>query len=272
MPPTLHFAHANGYPPGAYEPLLACLRPHYPVTAPPARPLWPNSDPAAAPDWFTLTQDLIAQVTALNPPVLGVGHSLGAVTTLWAGLERPELFRALVLLDPVLFVRPFLWLWAGVKALGLGYRLHPLIPGALRRRRVFPSTQEMFTRYRKAPVFQRLDDAALQAYVQALAAPTPDGQVQLTYSPEWEAHIYHSGPPNLWARLPQLRLPTLVIYGAHSDTFSPRALAALRRAAPHVQAARIEAAGHLVPLEKPAEVAEHMLAFLQAVTGHNSTK
>lgn len=265
MSTLLYFTHANGYPPGAYTPLLDHLRQHYPVHAPPARPLWPNSTPAEAPDWSTLTQDIITQVEALNPPVFGVGHSLGAVNTLSAALHRPELFRALVLLDPVIFVRPFLWLWAGIKAVGLGHRLHPLIPGALRRRRVFPSTQEMFTRYRKAPVFQRLDDTALRAYVQALAAPTPDGQVHLTYSPEWEAHIYHSGPPNLWARLPQLRLPLLVIYGAHSDTFSTRALAGLRRAVPQVQAVRIAEAGHLVPLEKPAEVAAHILAFLQTV-------
>lgn len=267
MSTLLYFTHANGYPPAAYEPLLAHLRAHHPVTAPPARPLWPNSAPAEAPDWSTLTQDLLDHVATLNPPVWGVGHSLGAVTTLSAALHRPELFRALVLLDPVIFVRPFLWLWAGIKAVGLGHRLHPLIPGALRRRRVFPSTQEMFARYRKAPVFQRLDDVALRAYVEALAAPTPDGQVRLAYSPEWEAHIYHSGPPNLWARLPQLQLPVLVIYGAHSDTFSARALAGLRRAIPHVQAVCIKDAGHLVPLEKPTEVAEHVVRFLRAVSG-----
>ena len=39
------------------------------------------------------------------------------------------------------------------------------------------------TRYRRAPVFERLSEAGLRAYVNALARPRPDGQVELTYSP-----------------------------------------------------------------------------------------
>ena len=288
--PLLHFAHANGYPPRAYTPLLEALAAHFHVIAQPARPLWPNSDPNGLRDWSPFVDDLIAELSQRpEMPVVGAGHSLGAVTTLMAALRRPELFRALVLIDPVIFVRPFLWLWKVIRACGLGWRLHPLIPGALKRRRVFASTEEMFARYRRAPVFSRMDDAALRAYVESLAAPhsgerearrwaspnlgaspaqaslapapRPDGQVELSYSPEWEAAIYHSGPPDVWAELPRLRVPALLIYGAQSDTFTPRALADMRRVLPNVIYHRIEAAGHLVPLERPDEVAQVIQSF-----------
>ncbi|MGQ0603958.1 MAG: alpha/beta fold hydrolase [Anaerolineales bacterium] len=266
--PLLHFAHANGYPPRAYTPLLELLATRYHVIAQPAQPLWPNSQPNGLHDWTTFADDLIAELsTRADGPVIGVGHSLGGVTTLMAALRQPELFHAIVLIDPVIFIRPFLWLWRVVKALGLGKRLHPLIPGALKRRRVFASAEEMFTRYRRAEVFSRMDDAALRVYVDSLAAPRTDGQVELNYSPEWEVAIYYFGPPDLWTEMPRLRVPMLLIYGAQSDTFSPRALADMQRALPNADYHRIEDAGHLVPLEKPNEVGQVILTFLNKVTG-----
>jgi pimeloyl-ACP methyl ester carboxylesterase len=266
--PLLHFAHANGYPPRAYTPLLEFLTARYHVIAQPAQPLWPNSDPTGVHDWRSFADDLLgALAERADGPVIGVGHSLGAVTTLMAALHRPELFRAIVLIDPVIFVRPSLWLWRVIKALGLGKRLHPLIPGALKRRRVFENIDEMFARYRRAPVFSRMDDAALRAYVDSLAAPRADGQVALNYAPEWEVAIYYFGPPDLWSEMPRLVVPMLLIYGAQSDTFSPRALAAMRRALPTATYRRIEDAGHLVPLERPADVCQTILAFLDKVIG-----
>jgi hypothetical protein len=76
--------------------------------------------------------------------------------------------------------------------------VHPSIPGTLRRRRVFESVETMFDNYRRKPVFNRIDDRGLRAYVEALARPRPDGQVALAYSPEWEATIYMTGPLYEW--------------------------------------------------------------------------
>ncbi len=270
--PLVHFAHANGYPPGAYAPLLAPLTERYHVLAMAARPLWPapvdGLTPAALRDWTPFTTDLLGFLEARSPGGwIGMGHSLGAVNTLDAALRRPELFRALVLIDPVIFRRRFMWGWHLMKTLGVGDRVHPLIQGSLRRRRVFASADEMFSRYRRAPIFSRLTDASLRAYVDALARPRSDGRVELAFSPEWEAAIYRHGPLNLWARLPALRLPLLVIYGAESDTFVPTVARRLQRLLPHARLVAVPDAGHLVPLEKPAEVAAAAVQFLEDQLG-----
>ena len=41
--PTLHLAHANGFPPGTYRQLANALTSDYHVIALPSRALWPGS-------------------------------------------------------------------------------------------------------------------------------------------------------------------------------------------------------------------------------------
>src|SRR4030042_4812 len=74
----LHFAHANGYPPSAYSPLLHKLGRYFHVTALRMRPLWPDSNPISLTDWRLFSSDLdsFLEQQGYNS-VLGVGHSLG---------------------------------------------------------------------------------------------------------------------------------------------------------------------------------------------------
>lgn len=265
--PSLFFAHANGYPPEAYRPLLTELASNYHVRAIQFRPLWPDSQPNGLRDWHPFVDDVIQWVEASGEQgVLGVGHSLGAVATLAAALCRPELFRAVVLLDPVLFRQRLLFFWRLFQKLGLAHQVHPLISGAKRRRRVFADKDEMFTRYRRAPVFARLSDDALRVYVDALARPRADGQIELTYSPEWEVEVYASGPLNVWGQLAGLRPPLLVIRGEHSDTFHPPAMRQVWARLPKAKIITVPNTGHLVPMEQPEEVARLIREFLQ---GHS---
>lgn len=262
--PLLHFAHANGYPPQAYAPFIETLTPRYHVYTMPFRPLWPDNELNGFRDWDTFVEDMIRFFDERGETnVIGVGHSLGAVVTLAAALRRPELFRALVLIDPVLFRQRRLLGMDIFRRLGLLQRVHPLIGPALRRRRIFADADEMFSRYRRAPVFKRLDDRGLRAYVDSMAKPRPDGQVELSFSPEWEAKIYEVGPLNLWPQLQALRRPSLFIRGSESDTFLPPAARKVKSALPEAAIQDIEGTGHLVPLEKPKEVGVIILSFLE---------
>ncbi len=268
LAPTLVFAHANGYPPGAYRPLLDLLAERFRVLAPEARPLWPGARPEAVRTWDVFAEDWLDWATReALPPVIGVGHSIGAITLLQVALRAPERFAALALIDPVLFTPGRHWLWRAVQAAGLGERLHPLVKTTLKRRRRFANVAEMVGRYRRAQIFKRIDDRGLLAYAESLAAPAPDGGITLRFTPEWEARIYLTGAPNLWRRLPELAVPTLIIAGGDSDTFVPGAVDRARRALPRATVTIVPEAGHLVPLEKPREVAKLIEDFVERL-GH----
>lgn len=260
--PQLSFAHANGYPPAAYQPLLTLLGAQHCVRALAQRPLWPGADPRQLKDWGLLAQDLLQFLDERGTPqVVGIGHSLGAIATLLAALQRPAAFSAVVLLDPVLQPPLSPLQWVGAKLFGLP-RTRALEASAQRRRTSFTSAQEMFANYRTKPAFARLSDAALEAYVAAMAGPGAAGTVQLAYPPAWEAKIYVTLPDNLWRKLPLLQAPLLVVGGAQSDTFTSAAAQALALRMPHASIRIVPDAGHLVPLERPAAVAALISDFV----------
>jgi pimeloyl-ACP methyl ester carboxylesterase len=262
--PMLHFLHANGYPPQCYRPLLTGLSAHYHVLAMHQRPLWPDAQPGSINDWHPLSDDLFRFLRStysvderFPDPVIGVGHSLGGIVTLRAALRQPEHFRALVLIDPVLFPPSMIAAMRLIRAFGLSYQLHPLVRGALHRRRVFASREVLLRGYRRKSVFRYLDNASLEAYIEGLTRLRPDGKYELVYSPEWEAHIYVTGvwrDMDLWRDLPRLKLPLLILRGAETDTFWASTARRVQRILPSAQIVTLEKATHLVPLERPAEV------------------
>lgn len=268
---SLHFAHANGYPPGAYRQLLDALSVHYHVVAMHQRPLWRNSHPQELSDWRPMADDLDRFLTQENlPSVIGVGHSLGANNTLRLALAKPQRFSALVLLDPVIF-HPWMSIaWKLIMKLGLGMKIHPLAASTLRRRRSFPDQKSMFEHYRTKPVFERIPDESLRAYVESVARSAPGGGVELAYSPEWETQIYLTGSLSdlaLWRELKNLSQPTLIIRGQLTNTFSESIAQRIKRLVPHVQIDTMPETGHLLPLEKPQAVAKTILEFLGTKSG-----
>ena len=78
---TLVFAHANGYPPGAYQPLLDRLAERFRVLAPEARPLWPGARPedlrtwdVFVEDWCTATDEVLTDTFLLPEAVSGAAE------------------------------------------------------------------------------------------------------------------------------------------------------------------------------------------------------
>lgn len=262
----LHFAHANGYPPDAYRILVTLLTREFHVFAGNARPLWPDADPQDLQDWRLLADDLLEMLNShSDTPWIGVGHSMGATSTLRAALRAPELFRALVLIDPVLFPPWLSPIWELAYRTGLAYRLHPLAAGALRRRTKFESLAAMESQYRQKGVFRRIDDRSLHAYAAAISRPGLDGSVQLVYPPEWEARIYVTAmraDRELWAQLHDLIPPVLLLRGAESDTFRPYTARLFRRQLPNAEIYSVPQSGHLLPLEKPGQVASFICEFI----------
>jgi pimeloyl-ACP methyl ester carboxylesterase len=256
--PPAHFAHANGYPPRSYRNLLQGLATDYHVVAMHMRPLWPETRPEDISDWRPLADDLARFFDQQNlSRVFGWGHSMGATTTLRLALRQPERFSSLVLIDPVIFPPLITRLWDLIYRLGLGYRLHPLVRSALKRRSQFDSHTAMYATYRQKAVFQRMGDAALEDYVKALGRPRPDGVVDLYYPPSWEARVYATGVRadiELWHELPKLKVPLLIIRGAKTSTFWKSTGRHIQRCLPTIQIHTVPEATHLVALERPEEI------------------
>jgi pimeloyl-ACP methyl ester carboxylesterase len=262
---VVHLASANGFPPPTYRQLLEHLSTRYRPLALLPRPLWPGSRPDSAPDWHPLAADLIAGLDELAlSGIVGVGHSIGGVLTLWAAIERPDLFRAVVLIDPVIFPPEFLELMRVGHAVGLARRI-PLVRAALHRRRLFPDRQACFDHYRTKQLFERLGDSALWDYVDGATQVRLDGQLELIYPPEWEAHIFATVPTDVWQGMERLRVPALVVRGELSPTFRPAAMARMQRILPAARFVTIPGAAHLVPMEHPLEVASVTLEFLDSI-------
>lgn len=259
--PLLHFAHANGYPPGCYRQCLTRLSERYTVHAIHHRPLWSAMNPWEMQDWRLVTQDVIDLFDAQGwRDVIGVGHSLGGVATMYAALERPELFRRLVLIDPVFLPAPWL---AQVKAHpDWPHHEMPLVQSALRRRNYWESKEDAFERFRPKSIFHLLSDQALWDYVHAILKPA-NGGFTLAYPREWEARFYSLPPTDVWECVPRLTHPTLAVRGGESDTLHPAAWALWQALQPQAAFVELPGLGHLLAMEDPARAAQTILTYLE---------
>ena len=263
--PVIHLAHANGFPPGTYKPFAETFTDRYHVVGLPSRPLWPGFRPDSAPNWNVLADDLIKGLDALGlKNIIGLGHSMGGVYTMLVAIRRPHLFRAVVLIDPVILPPTRLRVLKWMRWLGLGQR-QPLVQDALHRRRIWPSREACYQRWRSKPFFGNWPDESLWAYVKAGTHEREDGQVELVYPPEWEAHIFATAPTDIWDYIPQLRTRAVVIRGEHTNVFRPDSQRRMERLLPEVCFHIIADAGHLVPMERPAETGAVIREFLAEI-------
>ena len=275
----LVFLHANGYPPQAYRSFLKPFLDNYQVEALYLRPFWPGSDPDQLLDWRGFRDDYLAYLNSRMDDshsgesfpaarqIIGIGHSVGAMTTLMAAIEQPELFKVLVLIEPVLFTRTRGAVLRLIAPFNILRRIYPLIKGTLKRKRLFSDRESMFNNYRVKKIFHGLSDQVLRDYVDGLAVDLPDGGVGLRYSPEWEARIYETGglaDRYVWKNLSRISCPVLVIRGADTGTLQPVTLKNMANKMPRGKDLTVNGAGHLAPLEKPGKTADLILEYLQA--------
>jgi len=262
----LHFLHANGYPPDCYKPLLDLFQTKYHAFGILLRALWEDSKPEDVNDWRIFSDDLLGFLSDYNTDlVIGVGHSIGATVTLRAALRDSSKFRALVLIEPVLFPSSRMIAWSFVRALGLGNRLNPSISAAQRRRRTFDDLNTVYRGYRNRAVFRYMSEENLRAYIEGITKPSANGGFELVFSPEWEARIYYTGLRDfdIWRDLPKLEVPTLFLRGAETDTFWEEAANLVERKQPKARVETLPKSTHLLPLEHPKEVFDIMQSFLK---------
>jgi pimeloyl-ACP methyl ester carboxylesterase len=216
----------------------------------------PGSDPQEVSSWRPLSGDFVEALrTRFDGPVVVVGHSLGGVLSLMAAADYPELFRALVLLDPVVFSGVRSVAWGLAKRFGRTHRM-PLLAGALRRREFWPDRETARRSWQGKPAFSGWTSGAFDAYIEAgLEEDGGAGGVRLRYPKAWEARIFELAPHNVWRDIGRLEIPVLLMRGEDSDTLTPEAATRFVRQAPDVEYRVVPGVGHMLPMQEPARVA-----------------
>ena len=262
--PLVHLSHATGFCAGMYGPLAKRLRSRLRVIGMDDRGHGTTAAPAdlrKLESWDVFANDLERFFEYLNEPIIAMGHSRGAVTSMMVAIKRPDLVRAVILIDPTILAPSLNLLLLMTQKAGLTGFI-PIVSGAAHRKRVWPDQQTILDAYRTKRSFSAWKDGFLEGYVRHCTKKTEDGTITLCCEPAWEARCFAVCPADVWKALPRLQVPTLVLYGSQSDVFLSSAARKFRRKVPHAFLQRFDQTSHFVPMERPDETAEAILSFL----------
>lgn len=261
--PSIVFSHANGFPAGTYRRLFA----HWEAAGHAVHAIEKigHGEAPVTSNWPHLRDELIhfAERTAGGPAYF-VGHSLGGFLSVLAAAQRPDLSRAVVMLDS-----PIISGWKAqalrfFKATGVGERFSPGHVSK-RRRQHWPSATAAYAHFQTKPAFARFHPEVLHDYV-AAGTEREGAQHRLAFRREIETDIYNTLPHHI-ARLLRrqpLQCPAAFVGGTGSAEVRQVGMAATLR----LTEGRIRwiEGSHLFPMERPDETAEAVLGLLAAMT------
>ncbi|MFA6218138.1 MAG: alpha/beta hydrolase [Candidatus Omnitrophota bacterium] len=263
--PLAHFSHATGFCAGLYTPLIEPLRPYLQIFGLDDRGHGRTTalaDPQNLTDWRVFAADLEEFLVYLGGPVIAIGHSRGAVSSMMVAARHPTVIRSLVLIEPVILSTYWNWILRIVKKTGLK-QLIPIVRRAAKRRNIWPDKDSMLTAYQNRGSFRSWTPEFLKSYVASCTEVAANGTVKLCCDPEWESKCFAVCPHDVLEYVPRLTCPTLVLYGGNSDVFSASVAKRLKTIAPSIERRCIAEASHFLPMERPRECAEAILAFLK---------
>ena len=221
-PVDIVFAHANGFNAETYRSVLAPLGERFHILAIDQRGHGCSTlaaDPRGRKSWRDLQADLAALIDQLpGGPLILSGHSMGGAASIMAAAIRPERVKALVLFDPVVLSLPL-----SLQALLPGaspklYMKAPIATRALARRDVFPDREAVIAAYRGRGAFKSWPEEILRDYVAGGVRDRPDGQVELSCAPAWEASNFSAMANNIWSFAGRVRAPMTILRAEHGST------------------------------------------------------
>jgi pimeloyl-ACP methyl ester carboxylesterase len=255
--PPLVLLHATGLLAALWAPVASRLAAQFRVYALDFPGHGDSAHPARTWRWEAFAEDARAFVAALRlaqPCVMG--HSMGATVAALLAARYPALVARLVLVEPVVMVPEV-----------IGREIaHPGVPSAAatrKRRAVWPDRASMVASYQGRGPFAHWEPALLARYAADGVADRADGQVELKCPPALEAQMYYERSfLDIWTALRAIACPTLLVYGSEARPY-PRAPAEdVLAAIPGAEIAYVPGAGHFLPQERPAALADLAAPFL----------
>jgi pimeloyl-ACP methyl ester carboxylesterase len=215
----------------------------------------------------TLARDLDAVLEVIAPerPVVLIGHSMGALAILALADRRPDLFGPRV---------------AGVVLVGaaagdlvrgaMGSVTELLRPGF----GTFRTAAQRVDRLRRAVLASPGDVSGTFARITQFGPDAPRHLVEhvVALAARAPTHVWTDGlaglmEADLRPALRQVTVPALVIVGQHDRVTPAAAAVTLVSELPQGTLVTVENAGHMVMLERPDEVNEHIRTFAASVLG-----
>ncbi|RIB10818.1 Alpha/beta hydrolase family-domain-containing protein [Gigaspora rosea] len=253
---SLVFAHATGFHKELWNPIIKLLHER--------RHRWNGGDMWALdcsnhgnsailnqdilPDkfvWTDYTRDILQLIdkAKIQKPIIGIGHSLGGTCILMAEIIRPGTFDSILVIEP------------GLKPTTLELFEFKSTTITNRRDR-WPNREAAHANFSKSKFFQSWDPEMLNLYVQYGLYELPSGEVTLKCPKTQEFCTFFdiNERYSTFHQMSKIQCPILFVVGNHSN-FDYQDLALHKMS----QCQRSELisidASHLVPMEKPIQVA-----------------
>jgi pimeloyl-ACP methyl ester carboxylesterase len=239
---TVYLSHATSFCGAVWGPVRALLgEVETFVWDHPGHGAGPPLEPPV--DWRVFGRHVL-DVT--EPGGIGVGHSMGAAALAMAQAEDPSRFRALILIEPILFPGPY-----------AREGRESMAAAAEQRRPTFESREAAAEHFRGRGAFTNWVETAFDGYVEC--GLIGDGEVRLACRPEVEADIYRAWRDHdTWDKLGSIDIPVLVMAGEDSDTITADFARAQAAQFPKAGVEIVAGTGHFLPMERPDIVAERV--------------
>ncbi len=243
------FLHANGFNALTYRSILSPLAGEMRILAVDQRGHGRSAlaaDPEGRFNWEIFRDDLLGLLHALGgpPPVLA-GHSMGCCVSLLAAVLEPDLIRRMAFFDPVILPRQM-----AERPKGEFYE-SPLLQGALRRRAVFDSKAAAAAAYQGRGAFKSWTPAEIADYVEDGFRERPEGGVELTCSPAWEAANFASQAHDPWPALDHFPRPIRMFRAEEGSTARIEEELPGLLARGNIQVETVPGTTHFLPMERP---------------------
>jgi len=245
---TILFLHATGFLPWIWHPIAREFAGEYTVIAPyicDHRMV----DHEEGMNWMVIADDFcrLCEQLHLHNPYL-VGHSMGGTVISIANATHGSSAEKIVMIEPI-------FLPEQVYDMNMTVDQHPLAAKAVRRKNFWNNKEEARSYLRSKALFAKWDEEMLDLYLTYGMVSGETGGLTLACPPKREAALFMGSVRyNPWPLLSKISCPALVLEGDESENRQFIDLKKVASLMPKGEYRLVKDAGHLIPMEKPAEI------------------